>query len=532
VVADLDGGPPVVVAGTSDGTTGDGVDLACLAGGASQIMAASIPLGADGSFSHALSPAEITAAAPRTCYLHAVPAGITPADPAPFTGPAVSLDALSTASGAAGPYDFSAALAGPAGLARIGSLGGCSLGAAATVQAVSLATSAPLFACAGHADAQVDGSAGYAPAAAHALAPSAPGALSLGHSVAVDPATGRATLAETDPLVRCTASCAGLTAAGVSVSRAGVEDHGGREVTFSDTWSSTDGRAHALDLQYAATLHDGSGGNPALAPGWSIPWTGGAVSVVPAGATAPAPPAVPASIFARGAVAAGDGDPAWSWGAVTTDAAPDAVRFSTAETLVLEYRRTVRPGQPVVLTHVFSWATALADEQATARAAEDRLAPPVVHIDRPRDNARLPLGLVTVAGTATDTVGVASLRVNGHPVAVGVGGAWSVDVNLSLGRNDITAVAADAAGNTGMATATVTFAPVHGPRPTCVVPRLRGKTLIAATHALAIARCAPGRMTRTRSRVVPRGRVVSQRPRPGSRVANSTRVRLVLSRGR
>ena len=542
VVVDLDAGPPLVVSGTTDGTTGDSVDVSCLTGSASQLLAVAVPVAADGSFSHVLSSAEITAVAPRTCYLHALPAGPTPADPAPFAGPSVSLDALSTANGAGGPYDFSAALAGAAGLARITSLGGCGLDAAATVQAVSLATSEPLFACAGRlaardpagarADIQVDGSDALAPAAAHAVAPTAPGAAALSHAVSVDAATGAATLSETDPVVRCGPSCGSLAGTGVSVSRVGVEDHGGRQVSFTDTWSSTDGGSHALDVQYEVALHDGSGGNTALAPGWSVPWVGGAFSAVPAGATAPAPPAVPASIYTRGALGAADGDVAWSWGAVTIDSMPDAVRFATATTLLLDYRRTVAPGAPVVLTHVFSWATALADERAAARAAEDRLAPPVVHIDRPRDGARLALGLVMVTGTATDTVGVASLTLNGHPVPVGRGGAWSVDVNLSRGQNDLVAQAADAAGNTAKAMATVTFAPIPGPRPRCLVPRLRGKTLLAATHALAVARCSPGRMSTARSRVVRRGRVISQRPRPGSRVANGTRVRLVLSRGR
>jgi hypothetical protein len=68
--------------------------------------------------------------------------------------------------------------------------------------------------------------------------------------------------------------------------------------------------------------------------------------------------------------------------------------------------------------------------------------------------------------------------------------------------------------------------------PRCVVPNVRNRTLVAARRAIAARRCRVGRVRRARSTRVRRGRVVSQRPRAGSRVRLRSRVDLVVSRGR
>ena len=66
----------------------------------------------------------------------------------------------------------------------------------------------------------------------------------------------------------------------------------------------------------------------------------------------------------------------------------------------------------------------------------------------------------------------------------------------------------------------------------CVVPRVVGETLAAAKAAIRRSHCRTGRVTRARSKTVPRGRVLSQRPAPGRRLANGARVNLVVSHGR
>jgi beta-lactam-binding protein with PASTA domain len=66
----------------------------------------------------------------------------------------------------------------------------------------------------------------------------------------------------------------------------------------------------------------------------------------------------------------------------------------------------------------------------------------------------------------------------------------------------------------------------------CVVPKVRGKTLRAAKASISRANCRTGHVTRKSSRKVRKGRVLSQKPRPGTRLAPRSKVNLVVSRGR
>jgi hypothetical protein len=65
----------------------------------------------------------------------------------------------------------------------------------------------------------------------------------------------------------------------------------------------------------------------------------------------------------------------------------------------------------------------------------------------------------------------------------------------------------------------------------CVVPKLRGKTLLAARQALKRRHCALGPLRRAYSRTIRRGRVISQRPAPGTRRPRGTKISVVVSRG-
>jgi hypothetical protein len=65
----------------------------------------------------------------------------------------------------------------------------------------------------------------------------------------------------------------------------------------------------------------------------------------------------------------------------------------------------------------------------------------------------------------------------------------------------------------------------------CKVPRVTKKTLPAAKRAIARSHCRVGTMRRTSSRIK-RGRVVSQKPKPGTVMPAGGRVNLVVSRGR
>ena len=66
----------------------------------------------------------------------------------------------------------------------------------------------------------------------------------------------------------------------------------------------------------------------------------------------------------------------------------------------------------------------------------------------------------------------------------------------------------------------------------CVVPKLKGMKLNAAKRELVSAHCKPGHITRAYSNVIKRGRVISQKPKPGRHAPPGARVSLAVSKGK
>jgi PASTA domain-containing protein len=66
----------------------------------------------------------------------------------------------------------------------------------------------------------------------------------------------------------------------------------------------------------------------------------------------------------------------------------------------------------------------------------------------------------------------------------------------------------------------------------CVVPKLRGKTLVKAKTAIRNAYCTVGKITKAYSARVRKGRVISQKPTPGTRHPTGAKVKLTVSKGR
>jgi uncharacterized delta-60 repeat protein len=66
----------------------------------------------------------------------------------------------------------------------------------------------------------------------------------------------------------------------------------------------------------------------------------------------------------------------------------------------------------------------------------------------------------------------------------------------------------------------------------CVVPKVKGKMLAAARRAIVKAHCAVGKVTKAFSPTVKKGRVISQTPKPGTKLAAGSRVTLRVSKGK
>jgi hypothetical protein len=66
----------------------------------------------------------------------------------------------------------------------------------------------------------------------------------------------------------------------------------------------------------------------------------------------------------------------------------------------------------------------------------------------------------------------------------------------------------------------------------CVVPKVKGKRLRPAKRTIRKAHCSVGKVTRAFSTKVKKGRVISQRPKPGKKLAAGSKVKLKVSKGK
>ncbi|MBI2184852.1 MAG: hypothetical protein HYU39_07840 [Thaumarchaeota archaeon] len=82
---------------------------------------------------------------------------------------------------------------------------------------------------------------------------------------------------------------------------------------------------------------------------------------------------------------------------------------------------------------------------------------PAITVSSPADGAKVYKADLTITGTVTDNVAVASLTVGGSSATVASTGAFSATVTLALGSNTITIIATDTAGNSKSTTLGITY---------------------------------------------------------------------------
>jgi len=66
----------------------------------------------------------------------------------------------------------------------------------------------------------------------------------------------------------------------------------------------------------------------------------------------------------------------------------------------------------------------------------------------------------------------------------------------------------------------------------CIVPNVKRKPLAKAKRRIAAAHCRTGKVTKAKSKTVPKGTVISQKPSAGKKLAAGSKVKLVVSRGK
>ena len=263
---------------TTDGNASDSVDINCYSGTSWGILAQSVPVQSDGSFSFT-STTGLAGLWGETCVLRAVNAGDTtdyaPGTSSPFTGPTLAIDHVENRPVSGGPnsgdlesyYLYASQLQGGF---DYDSLGDCSISDSYIYDPVTFASTTldfcnawfwwenggggTPFATPTRSELQVDGADAYVAGNVGAIGPfgsTDSGFPSLAYSYSIDPATGNLTLDETDEVVRCSpggvfpptsTSCASLAPTGVQVKMHIVQSHDGRVATVTQYFSSTDGR--------------------------------------------------------------------------------------------------------------------------------------------------------------------------------------------------------------------------------------------------------------------------------------------------
>jgi hypothetical protein len=300
-------------------------------------------------------------------------------------------------------------------------------------------------------------------------------------------------------------------------------------VAVSDTYSSTDGNAHPLDLLYQNGVNLGAtsfGYQPNI--GYEFP--GQSAYAAHARGDTLTVPTGPGTILIRNLVT-DDGDPFTGQAAITYSTAPSQIHFISppangSSDFTMDYVTTVPATGTVTFTFVYSQDFTTAEVKSEAFGAQDAFVNPTVKIAIPRNGQVSHSSLSEVTGTATDLVGISSLTVNGRAVTVNQDGSFSTPVTLRSGSNTFTVLAKNEAGNSASASVEITYKPL-----VCKVPKLAGKALSAAKSALKQANCATGKITHKHSGTIKSGRVVSSSPKAGGTHKDGTKVALTVSSG-
>lgn len=521
----------------------DKVAVRCYFGASSVRVKGNVPLDSDGSFS--VPAADLNTILDQTCHLRAVPAGTTPSDTTPFTGPMIGVGERNSSVVSGGPnngktYDYYFDAQQLTAAFDYASLGNCGLDDGYLYDS-TYANTTITFACnAGltgadspgaptRSELQIDGANAYPPFVAYSIINSdAAGLPSLTDTYTVDTATGNVVIHETDPLVKCpqaaypltTTSCSSFVSAGVTDDRTITQDHDGHVAWISDSFTSTDDAAHSLDLLWDNRQRFwGPSGNSAQLE-YEFPGQSG-FSTFAAGANEPLPPA-PGTIFVRMHGAA-DGDMTTGQGAIVYDRPAASAEFTSVQVFA-----------SVFTLHQVGSVPAGGSTRFRFAYVQDYHAATVASLAQTASVAFLNTITVSRSGKGKGKVTSAPGGIS-CGTACTHGYAYGTSVTLKARPAKGSKFSRWSGACTGGGTCTITTndnVAVDARfvlRP-CVVPKVVGKSLKAAKRAIKRAFCSVGRITRKTSNVA-KGHVVSQRPKHGRRLKQHGKVSLVVSKG-
>jgi Divergent InlB B-repeat domain len=349
---------PFAISGTTTGgnPNTEKVDLRCYFAGTSVKVKGNVSLSSNGSFS--VPAADLNTLLDLTCQLKAVPASTNPSDLTPFSGPVVGVGDRETSKVSGGPnngkaYDYSLDAQQLTAAFDYVSLGSCGLhngflyDSTYANTTITFACNAGLLSADSHStptrsELRVDGANAYAPTQAFFINPGGAGLPSLTETYTVDKATGNVAIQETDPLVKCstatypptTASCATYVSTGVTDKRTITQDHDGHISWITDTFKSTDGKAHSIDLLWDNNQQFFGPSGDSSQIEYEFPGDS-SFSTHPAGSAFSLP-------FSPGAIlmrmhGAPDGNMATGQGAIVYDRTATAAKFTSVTTFDSEF---------------------------------------------------------------------------------------------------------------------------------------------------------------------------------------------------
>jgi PASTA domain/Divergent InlB B-repeat domain len=519
------------------------VDVNCYFGTTHVTVAKNVSLKADGSFS--IQKADLNKPLDLTCRLRAVPAGTNPSNKTPFVGPVIGVGERDLSKIAGGQndgkaYDYYLDAQQQTAAFDYNSLGSCGLedgflyDAAYTLTTTTFLCNAGLSGPAAstaptRSDLQVDGANAYPSYQAFFVNSNAAGFPALAQTYTLDKTTGNVVIHETAPLVKCTTptyppttvSCATFVSTGVSDVRTITQDHDGHISWITDAFTSTDGKAHTLDLLWDNNQQFwGNSGNSAQVE-YEFPGENAFATHV-AGDTVTLPSSR-GTIFVR-MHGAPDGDTATGQGAIVYDRPAAAASFTFVQSFDSEFALhqtgTVPAGGSTRFRFAYVQAYQASEVDLMAQEAKTAFVNTLAV-------SRSGRGKGVVTSTPS---GIACGKVCTHGYTYGT----AVRLKAEAARGSKFAGWSGACKGAGRCTVTTDADTAVNakfvPRP-CVVPNVVGKTLHAAKAKLGKASCAVGKVNKAASSRVKKGHVVAQRPKPHKRLRPQARVNLVVSTG-
>ncbi|MCW2990044.1 MAG: hypothetical protein JWM73_638 [Solirubrobacterales bacterium] len=466
-------GYPFTVSGTSDGTTGDLVDLRCYYANVSGVVVAdtvqsNVAINVDGTFTTSAANAAVPALVP--CLLRAVPSGLSPTgsqlDPFHAVRITAAFQRDSTDAGKTFDYDDNGSV-GRRAWVEMRSLSGTSLGdghgldntipfapvSGAAPQQLSTYTFygngfyqtsvRPASPSVYRSSVQIDGQDGFFARSAESIQTSDPWP-GLTVSRTFDPASGTYTTTENDTLSRCpsnvtnattdSSNCNPLSATDVSVHRTMKVTYGGLMVSQADTWSTT-GAARAIDLFETQEFQPNSNHN-----GYEFPGQPALAAHTTAFEAVPiADPGRPASMLYTYDMTKGD-DITNPRASISMWPLPDEAVFvgTNDAAFLFHYAFTIPAGGSFTVRKVYASEVTSAALAPLTSAGEGGVVAPTVAISAPAEGATVAPGTITVSGSTSP--GTSSVSVNGVAATLG-DVTWSAQVPVALGAVTLTAVA-------------------------------------------------------------------------------------------